>query len=171
MTISIKQAREVDWQDFRAVRLMALQSDPGVFSSTYQREAGTPEADWRSRLRSDDVAVFLIYENAALVGMTGIAVDWNDPSRKRALLWGSWLEPRVRRQGLSQILYRSRIDWAEKHPTIERIVVSHRASNLASKRANQRHGFRFTHSEDKVWPDGVKEDDIFYVLDVKGSGR
>src|SRR5262249_13349176 len=115
LDVSVKQAQESNWQDLRFIRLKALQSDPSVFESNYQKESAMTEAEWKSWLQTDDTAIFLIYEDASLIGMTGIAVDRGDPTKKRAILWGSWLEPSARGKGLSQIMYQRRIKWAEKH--------------------------------------------------------
>lgn len=167
MGVSIKRITENDWQDLRSVRLKALQSDPAVFGSNYQKEAAMTEAEWKTWLQTDDAAIFLLYENAAPIGMTAIAVDRADPTKRRAVLWGSWLEPRTRGMGFSKMMYQARIAWATEHPTIETIIVSHRASNLSSKHANQKHGFVFTHKQEKVWPDGTPDENIFYALNVK----
>jgi RimJ/RimL family protein N-acetyltransferase len=167
MPTFVKQAKDSDWRDLRAVRLKALESDPGVFASTLREESAMTEIDWKEWLKSDDIAIFLIYDDATLVGMTGIVVDRNDPDKKKAILWGSWLEPSARGKGLSQILYQARLEWAREHPTIEDMIVSHRASNLFSRRANQRHGFVFTHAADRMWPDGTNEEELFYVLKCK----
>jgi RimJ/RimL family protein N-acetyltransferase len=96
--------------------------------------------------------------------MTGIVIDKDDRSKRTAVLWGSWLRPDLRGKGLSDLLYGARIEWARRHPTCARIVVSHRVSNLSSKRAIQRHGFRWTHAEEKCWNDGAVENDHYYEL-------
>jgi RimJ/RimL family protein N-acetyltransferase len=62
------------------------------------------------------------------------------------------------------MLYESRINWAREHPAIERVVVSHRASNHASKFANQNFGFVPTHVTEKVWNDGITETEFHYEL-------
>lgn len=72
-----------------------------------------------------------------------------------------------RGNGLSELMYQTRINWAKAQPTVEKIIVSHRASNLASKRANQKHGFVCTHKIEEVWTDGGVEDEIFYELKIK----
>jgi RimJ/RimL family protein N-acetyltransferase len=99
--------------------------------------------------------------------MTGVSINWNDPTEKTALLWGSWLAPHARGKGLSELMYKARINWAKAQPTVEKIIVSHRASNLASKYANQKHGFIATHKKEKVWTDGGVEDEIFYELEIE----
>jgi RimJ/RimL family protein N-acetyltransferase len=111
--------------------------------------------------------VFFIYADEKPIGMTCISIDRNDPTKKTALMWGSWLAPEFRRKGLSELMYRTRIDWAKNQPNVEKIIVSHRASNLASKYANQKHGFVETHKKEKLWTDGATEDEIFYELGFK----
>jgi RimJ/RimL family protein N-acetyltransferase len=167
MSIFIRQLTENDWREFSQIRLKALQTDPLVFGSNYEKESQMTEAEWRSRLQAKDNAIFLIYENETPIGMTGVSVDRNDPTKKTALFWGSWLAPNFRGKGLSELVYQARIKWAKEQPTVEKIIVSHRASNLASKRANQKHGFVLTHKNEKVWTDGATEDEIFYELEIK----
>jgi RimJ/RimL family protein N-acetyltransferase len=81
-------------------------------------------------------------------------------------LWGSWLDPNFRGKGLSELMYQTRIDWAKRQPTVERIIVSHRASNFASKHAILKHGFVRTHSTEKIWSDGLTDDDVHYELKI-----
>ena len=166
MSIFIRQLTENDWREFSQVRLKALQTDPNVFGSNYQTESQMTEAEWRCRLQAKDNAIFLIFENETPIGMTCVSVDRDDATKKTALLWGSWLEPHARGKGLSELMYQTRINWAKEQPTVEKVIVSHRASNLSSKYANQKHGFVLTHKNEKVWTDGATEDEIFYELKI-----
>jgi RimJ/RimL family protein N-acetyltransferase len=158
---------EDDWLEFSQIRLKALETDPQVFGSNYEKESQMTEADWRERLQANDNAIFLIYEDETPIGVTAVSVDRNDATGKTALLWGSWLAPPYRGKGLSELMYQIRIEWAKRQPTVEKIIVSHRASNLSSKRANQKHGFTPTHKIEKPWTDGATEDEIFYELKIK----
>ena len=115
MTFSIKRLVPDQWGDLRLVRLQALNSDASVFGSNYEKESAMTEADWRSWLQTNDTAIFVVYEGASPVGMTAIAVAHNDDSKRRAVLWGSWLEPRTRGMGLSKAMYEARIAWAKEH--------------------------------------------------------
>ncbi len=164
--IKIRKFEEEDWEIFKKIRLKALQSDPGVFGSNYQQEAGMPDDYWHDLIK-DQNARFGVFNDGEIIGMTGIAIYRDDPTGKTAILWGSWLKPDFRGKGISDQMYKARIAWAENHPVCERIIVSHRASNLASKHANQKHGFIFTHRKIREWPDGTTEDELFYELKVK----
>lgn len=167
MNITIRQLKPDEWMILRSVRLEALQTDPRSFGSNYTKEIEYDEDRWRSWITNPRYAIFVLSDNHRPIGMTGICVDADDPAGKKAILWGSWIHPDFRRQGLSEMLYEARLQWARIHPTIEIIKVSHRAHNIASKFANQKHGFVCTHTETKTWHDGVTEDDVCYELRCK----
>lgn len=130
MSFTIRKLTEDDWREFSQIRLKALLTDPKVFGSNYEREKDTPEEEWRETLRSAEIDVFLIYKTETPIGITCIGIDRNDATKKTALLWGSWLAPEFRRKVLSELMYRARFDWAKAQPIVEKIIVSHRASNL-----------------------------------------
>jgi RimJ/RimL family protein N-acetyltransferase len=171
MSISIRQLTADDWREFSQVRLKALKTDPLVFGSNYEKESQFTEADWRERLQANDSAVFMLFAEETPIGMTGVSVDRDDPTGKTAIFWGSWLESHFRGKGLSELMYKARLDWAKARPTVERIIVSHRASNLASKYANQKHGFAYTRTHEKLWSDGATEDEVCYELYLKPERR
>ena len=167
MSISIRQLGEDAWRQFSQIRLKALQTDPLVFGSNYESESKFTEDDWRSRLQADDSAIFMIFDEETPIGITGVSVFRDDPTRRTAIFWGSWIAPAYRRKGLSDLMYGARLEWAKARPGIERIIVSHRASNLTSKYANQKHGFVFTGTHEKIWADGKLEDEVCYELKLK----
>jgi RimJ/RimL family protein N-acetyltransferase len=164
MNISIRQLTEKDWRKLSQIRLKALQTDPKVFGSNYEKESQMTEADWRGWLQNANAAIFMLFDGEKPIGMTSVSVRREDETNQTAILTASWLEPEFRGKGLSKLMYEARIEWAKSHPTIKRIIVSHRASNVASKYANQKHGFKFTHINEKVWVDGITEDEVCYEL-------
>ena len=164
MNISIRRLTADDWRELSQIGLKALQTDPLVFGSNYETETRCAEADWRVRLESDDSAIFVIFAGDEPIGMTGVSVWRDDPTRRTAIFWGSWLDPKFCGKGLSDSMYQARLEWARGHPTIERIIVSRRASNPASKFANQKHGFKSTRTHEKVWADGAVKDEVCYEL-------
>ena len=167
MNVSIRQLNESDWRVFSQIRLKALQTDPLVFGSTYEKESQFVESDWRERLQANDSAIFMLFAEETPIGITGVSVFRDDPTKRTAIFWGSWLAPEFRGKGLSDLMYKARINWAKEHPGIQRIIVSHRASNLASKYANQKQGFVFTRTHEKTWADGAIEDEVCYELFIK----
>jgi RimJ/RimL family protein N-acetyltransferase len=153
-----------DWQMYKAIRLHALQSDPKSFGSPYAKEKSRPDDMWREGVSRADVAIFGVYHYGDLIGMTGAALLADADGGKTVKLWGSWLEPSWRGKGVSEKMYEARLNWARAQPDVRRVIVSHRESNIASKKANQKHGFIPTHQDDRDWPDGAIEPEVFYEL-------
>lgn len=167
MTITAKQLGEDDWQILRDTRLTALHTDPNVFASNYDIEVQFSEENWKKNLRNPNYGIFAVYDDGKPIALTNISIDKNDTTGKSAFIWGSWIAPEYRGRGLSQLLYDVRFEWAMKHPTCEKLTVSHRDSNVPSRRAIEQHGFVFTRREPRLWNDNITEDEVFYELKIK----
>lgn len=166
MAYSVRPLAQADWEVFRSIRLEALKDSPQFFGSNFVRENAFTQTDWHERLSGDGKAMFGLFDENQIIGLTGIVTDQNDQSQKTALIISSYTTPVYRGKGLSRMLYQACISWAKDQPQIKRITVSHRESNLASKHANQKFGFVEIGRSSKTWPDGTSEDEIFYELTV-----
>lgn len=161
---TIRPSNSSEWQTFRDFRLAALRAAPGVFAASYESDVALSENAWRETIAGADHQVFGLFANANLIGITAVFA-WNgDPTGQAAILAMSFIVPEFRGRGLSRLLYDARIDWIRSKPQFKRIVVSHRLTNDVSRRANQRYGFKQTHTSLRVWPDGTSEDEIWYEL-------
>lgn len=165
MKITLRRLSENDWREFSRIRLQALQTDPRVFGSGYEKESRFVEDNWRIRLKNN--VIFLIESGETPIGMTSVGIDINDATGKTAILWGSWLAPAFRRRGISALIYRTRLEWAKSQPNVERIVAAYRVSNPASKNALRKHGFVETKREPFDWADGTSEDLVSCELVIK----
>jgi len=163
--ITIRPLDTSDWAAFRDIRLKALESEPGVFASSYEREVGREESGWRELVTGDDKhQVFGLFDASKLIGITAVFTHRDDPSGATAILAMSFIEPDYRGRGLSRLLYQARLDWVRTRPQFKRVVVGHRESNETSRRANQAFGFQYVGREPHTWPDGVTEDELIYEL-------
>jgi RimJ/RimL family protein N-acetyltransferase len=164
--IHIRGLEPPEWRLFRDFRLAALQAAPGVFGSSYEREEPMPESHWTSLLENPTGAVFGLFDEARLIGITSVYTERDDPRGQTAGLAMSFILPEYRGWGLSEMLYDERLAWIRARPQFRRVVVGHRASNEASRRANQKHGFRLFLRRPHLWPDGVNEDELLYELSL-----
>jgi len=153
------------WEEYKTIRLEALQTNPEMFGSNYLKEAAYSQNDWVSFLEDDTRAMFALYNEESLIGLTGVALKKEDATT--AILFASFIKPSHRNNGLSALFYQARINWA-KHKKCRSIIVSHRAGNEVSKAANQRFGFKFTDAKKVTWQDGICEDELMYSLQLKG---
>lgn len=161
---SIRQLIAADMETYKAIRLEALQKEPGNFGNSYNTEAAYPEETWVRRLTNPAGACFGLYYENTLIGITAIVVTDNNKPQE-AYMTQSYIRKEHRGKGLSQLLYNARIGWANQH-NIKRLIIGHRETNIASKRANQHFGFVYSHSEPRTWPDGVIENMFYYCLDL-----
>jgi RimJ/RimL family protein N-acetyltransferase len=157
----LKRFEASDWKLYRAIRLKALAISPAVYGSHYQLEWEFDDQYWIDRLENDKNAIWGLYHKDELVGVTAANSNPDDPEEVR--FTHSFILPEHRGKGLSALFYKARIDWArERH--IKTVIVTHRGGNDASRAANQRHGFQYTHTERRLWPDGEEDDHLFYKL-------
>lgn len=161
-TYSIRQFNADDAEQYKAMRLEALQLEKGKFGNSYEFEAAFPDAHWRERVNNPLGACFGLYYGSELIGITGIIV-MDKPLE--AYMTQSYIRAPFRGKGLSKMLYEARFGWASVHG-IKTLRIGHRRSNLVSKAANQRYGFQYTHAEARNWPDGASEDMLYYKLEL-----
>jgi len=168
-SITTRPLHPTEWVAFRDFRLQALQAAPGVFHSSYEVEVTNTPEQWQRTLANPTSRVFGLFDEEHLVGITAVFPWSEDPSGESAILAMSFLLPEYRGRGLSRLLYKTRLDWTRSQGVFKRIVVSHRASNEASRRAIERHGFLPTRSAPRTWPDGTVEDELFYELQIAAA--
>lgn len=157
----IRRLREEEALLYKVMRLEAIQTEPAMFRCTTPAEADLTDEQWLERVKEPRV-VFGLWANDELVGMTSILL-LND---HEGYLGQSYIQKGHRGQGLSALLYNARIAFALELQ-LKQLSVSHRESNIASKAANKRFGFQFSHREACDWLDGTSEDVLYYVLDLE----
>jgi GNAT superfamily N-acetyltransferase len=89
-----------DWRVLRAARLRALLDSPHAFTSSYAREAGWSEPEWR---RMFDAATWIVArETDEVIGLARSAVEAEQPSARH--LESIWVVPTHRRRGVFRAL-------------------------------------------------------------------
>lgn len=159
----VRRLTSDDWIPNREIRLEALAEFPGnYFTSLAEAQARTDE-DWRAMLADPKMAIFGLYDGDMLAGLTAIYIADEDPTGKTAGFAMSYIRPEWRGQGHAATLHKARLDWARANG-MTRVIVSHRASNTASRKAIERSGFTRTGAVPHRWPDGTEEDNVEYAL-------
>lgn len=162
--IAIRQLHAEDWDALARMRLRALKLAPGVFHGTLETESKQREEDWRRWLSKPQQAIFGLYHDNHLIGITGIEKgDWSESAPEHtAVLWGSWIEPEWRGKGYSKKLFEARLDWAGQRPEIERLLVGVREDNTASIASVLRNGFHLLRRQPEKWHDGQNADVLVF---------
>lgn len=164
--VDIRQATPDDWRDLKYIRLRALKVDPLSFGSNYDVESKKSNRDWQKQIAQVDCATFLVNDKNTPVGMTAVGIDVHDKTNKTAFLWGSWLEPSLRGQRISTLMYEARIKWIKHCTKMNAVIVACRESNKVSQHIILSNNFHFTHKIQRKWPDGAIEKELFFRLDL-----
>lgn len=110
-----------DINKYRTIRLLALQTNPETFGSTYEREAAFTNEQWFDRLKSplrrtiiaqnaesDWVGLVAILAPNALEGLSlPTPLDCSFP------VFGMWVHPASRGRGVGRRLMEESLRWAE----------------------------------------------------------
>lgn len=164
MTILVRELDPEEWEIFRDLRLRALRAEPGVYGSRHEVAAERGESVWRNIVRGEHNQSFGLFNGPCLIGITSVFRWDEDPTGRTAILASSFILPEYRRRNLSRLLYEARLNWLRQRAEFSRVVVGHRLSNEASRRANQHYPFREFLRRPHVWHDGVNEDEVFYEM-------
>lgn len=165
--IAIRPLTPDDTEIFRALRLRALRMHPGYFAADPGKAEQEPEEYWRETLNGQGKQVFGLFGDTTLIGITGVFTWREDPSGQTGVMAMSFIEPDYRDHGYSDLFYKTRIDFAKSHKPWKKLVVSHRADNEPSKRAIAKHGFVLTGTKETDWPDGTRDKEYTYELDLE----
>lgn len=139
--IVIKRITAADALVFKDVRLRALRESPTSFSSTYAKEAGFPDEEWKKRAAgsSGDRRIgFLAFAEDRACGMVFCFRDQADQAVGTIL--SMWVDPLVRRRGVGRELIASVADWArERGMRLLQLMVT--SVNHGAMEFYQRNGF------------------------------
>lgn len=105
--ITVRALSEEEWDDFRSVRLAALQESPEAFVASYEDEKDYDEDFWRLRMRRSQRLIAELDGEAVGVVSVGQDRDDEDGDGTRAELFGLWVSPALRGKGVATKLVRA----------------------------------------------------------------
>jgi GNAT superfamily N-acetyltransferase len=107
--ISVRSLGEDEWEQYRAVRLSALEESPEAFAAAADEERSFEEEFWRTRMRRSQRLVAEESDQPVGVASIGQAGDGNP---KVAELFGLWVSPELRGRGVATLLVQAGADVA-----------------------------------------------------------
>lgn len=150
--IVIREANLADVEQYRALRLFALQESPLAFGEDYESSRNYPPEYWHERLRNDEHSVtFIVEYEQKIMGMTGIHRRPLPKTRHSATIIGVFVHPQWR--GLRILPNRSSThalngqkqkillssNWASMHQILLRFVVMNAAVLPFTEPSQKRH--------------------------------
>jgi ribosomal protein S18 acetylase RimI-like enzyme len=109
-SISVVALGPQDWQDLRAIRLEALQSEPAAYSSSYQETLSRSDEHWQQRLTNDHSVHLLARALGRPIGMVGGYLGSDEGDDSGAVVFGMYVTSEYRGRGIGRLLLTSLID-------------------------------------------------------------
>lgn len=95
-----------DWEEYRALRLEALQREPSAYGSTYDDAVARPDDFWQRRLAGGESINLVATVEGRMVGMVGVLLAApDDPSA--AVVVGVYVAPEHRGRGIGRMMMES----------------------------------------------------------------
>ena len=162
--ITIRRLQAADAQLYREIRLEALEREPEAYSSTFGAEY-VHRLDWFA----DRIArspVFGAFAERKLLGIAGFFAQAGAKHAHKGAVWGVYVRPEARGQGVGRQLVETVIGFARDHVEILQITVV--TGNEAALRLYEALGFVQYGLEKKALKhDGVYSDEILMALELE----
>ena len=141
---NIRRLVPADATLYRALMLEAYAQAPDAFTSSVAERAALPLAWWETRVADTPDAkerVWGAFDGTVLVGVAGLALEQRERTAHKASLFGMYVRPAARGQGLAQQLIAEVLAHAAQSPGIEVVQLTVTASNTAAVQLYTRCGF------------------------------
>ncbi|PIY60326.1 hypothetical protein COY95_02355 [Candidatus Woesearchaeota archaeon CG_4_10_14_0_8_um_filter_47_5] len=152
------------WEEYRDLRLEALQNDPSVFGSSYEEEKSLPEDEWRKRIAN---ALFAVADSTPAgmpVGMIVCVFNRNNKTRHIAHIFGVYVKKDYRNQGIGGRLIERAVSLIKKNTEngegteITKIRLAVNPEQKAAVSLYKKHGFEIVGRYKKE----LRVDGVFY---------
>ena len=142
--MNIRILNEDDAQSYQKVRLSALKNNPEAFGSTYEKEVGFSLETIRERIApsADHFVLGAFSHDCALIGIATFMRENIIKMRHKANVFGVYVVPKSRGQGVSKLLMTELIRMAKQCDGLEQLNLAVVSNNVAAKKLYHSLGFK-----------------------------
>lgn len=162
-----------DFEDFQRLRADAVVRHPSAYSASPGEDLAPDEDAARARLLpTQDQCVVGAFRLGSMVGMVGLVRLRPRKLSHRANLWGAYVAPDLRGQGIGRSLVRMALAEAMRRPHLRQLNASVYSDSAAARQLFQGAGFTcwgIARQAAKV--DGTYLDEEHYALQLVRSVR
>jgi len=165
--IVIREGIVSDAEQYRQLRLDALQDSPTAFTADYSVNANRPMSFWEDRLKTDETGIiFFAKHGNQLIGMMAIQRGESSKTKHSANILSVFVRPEWRGLHIAEALIKACVEWA-KSRDVNILKLGVNAANTSAVRAYQRCGFTIYGTEPReMYYDGQYYDGHFMSRDT-----
>lgn len=151
---------------FRALRMQGLVECPLAFAASPEDESGEPDDAVVARLADGDAGAVYggFTSDGRLLGVVGLGRERMRKLAHKAVLWGMYVAPQARRQGLARALVAHLLAQAAALPGVRQVTLGVHAGNHAARALYESLGFVAWGTEPAAaWVDGQPHEETWMV--------
>jgi RimJ/RimL family protein N-acetyltransferase len=162
----IRRLSPADAAQYQALRLAGLQDEPFSFASSYDEEKDLLTATIEDRLAiKPDCGTIGAFEGERLVGLVGLGREGMLKLSHKAFIWGMYVKPEFRGQGIARALIGEALNLARSVPELKQVNLCANARNLGAIALYESLGFKvFGREPGSMFIDGVLHDEVHMFL-------
>ncbi len=167
--VSIRRLGTDDALQLRQLRLFGLKESPTAFTESYEELAGLDQQDYVKAIQ--DAAYFGAFVGSELIAMMGYFIRPHHKQCHQGVLFGVYVHPDRRGQGISGRLIRILLEDARQH--VEMMILQVAINNFSARHTYLNAGFQSYGVEPRALKvDGDYIDEEMMWLDlVKGTHK
>ena len=148
---------------FHSFRLQGLLESPEAFGSTYEEESVLSAEMVKNRFSCTDEQFVLgaFGTDGGLVGVAGFLREKKLKLRHRGMIWGMYVDPRHRGEGVGKALLRAIIEKCSPLPGLEQILLDVVIGKEAARHLYLSHGFQISSHVERV----MKHNEVYYDVE------
>jgi len=171
--VEIRRLTAADAAIYWPLRLRALREEPESFGASYEEQRDMPLESAAIRLRESenapDKATFGAFdEHGQIAGMIGLVREQGAKSQHKAFIWGVYVVPEARGQGVGAALLETALDFARQIEGLEQVMLAVAATNKSARTLYAAAGFEVWGQEPlalKVGDHYVDEEHMVFFLE------
>ncbi|GAC1622141.1 MAG: GNAT family N-acetyltransferase [Candidatus Acidiferrum sp.] len=167
--MEIRRLNDHDAQIFWQFRMFALESEPWSFVESPEELRRIPIETYAERLRTGDAENFVVgaFLQGTLVGTVGFYQEAPVKRRHKGHIWGVFVAPSARKQGVARALLNHTIEAARSIPGLDQIFLIVSVPHESARRLYHSLGFRSFGIEARGLKIGARSmDEEHMVLDL-----
>lgn len=165
----ILDAREVKWQEYRELRLEALQKEPSAYGTSYDSQKNKSDEAWQQRFRQyqEGNGNWMIFasDGQQLIGMTGAYQEAEDKKDNSAWVVAVYVKKEFRGKGLGKLLLTTLLDVLAK-AEITKAKLGVNVNNIAALTLYKQCSFQTVRTENVLLGDGKYHDEYIMERDL-----